>query len=348
MGKKLAIKGHSIRGNEVIEILEMMGGKNCYNVIEGWQKQIRAGEYIFDDEGMYFLTLEEFLKKYPFKVGDKVMNCYGDSFTIKSMSWSVDCETMVYDFENTAIVLAAEDIEFVNENKPLFKNGDVVKLKGCPDKNLFWIVMDVLEDGYIFNDGKKYSFNDQHHYEKSSREVINIKPSKMKNVLVELLEHIKTTPKEDLEREFEEIESEGWFQIGPSVEEFIDFCNKINKKPKYPTTYEECCGIIGIPRHEVEIDLPQPYQQKMFNLFKLLICRDAYWKIAGEEMGLGKPWEPDWNDINRKYFISLTCDGIGLYDDFRNPQVLAFPIEEMRDAFYENFKDLIESCKELL
>lgn len=81
---------------------------------------------------------------------------------------------------------------------------------------------------------------------------------------------------------------------------------------------------------------------------ELYIARDAYWKIAGEQMGLDKPWEPDWNDLNRKYFISLTCDGIGLYDDFRNPQFLVFPTKEMRDAFYENFKDLIETCKELL
>jgi hypothetical protein len=28
--------------------------------------------------------------------------------------------------------------------------------------------------------------------------------------------------------------------------------------------------------------------------------------------------------------------------------ILVFPTAEMRDAFYENFKDLIESCKELL
>lgn len=28
--------------------------------------------------------------------------------------------------------------------------------------------------------------------------------------------------------------------------------------------------------------------------------------------------------------------------------VLEFPTEEMRDAFFENFKDLIKSCKELL
>ena len=62
----------------------------------------------------------------------------------------------------------------MNEIKPLFKTGDVVKLKGCPDKNIFWIVMDVIEDGYIFNDGIKYSFDDQHHYEKSDREIIDM------------------------------------------------------------------------------------------------------------------------------------------------------------------------------
>ena len=28
--------------------------------------------------------------------------------------------------------------------------------------------------------------------------------------------------------------------------------------------------------------------------------------------------------------------------------ILTFPTEEMRDAFFENFKDLIEKCKELL
>jgi hypothetical protein len=31
-----------------------------------------------------------------------------------------------------------------------------------------------------------------------------------------------------------------------------------------------------------------------------------------------------------------------------NNTILAFPTEEMRDEFYENFKYLIEQCKELL
>jgi hypothetical protein len=29
-------------------------------------------------------------------------------------------------------------------------------------------------------------------------------------------------------------------------------------------------------------------------------------------------------------------------------RILVFPTEEMRDAFYENFKDLIEKCKKFL
>jgi hypothetical protein len=37
---------------------------------------------------------------------------------------------------------------------------------------------------------------------------------------------------------------------------------------------------------------------------KLLICRDAYWKIAGEQLELDKPWEPDWSTESEvKYVI---------------------------------------------
>ena len=116
------------------------------------------------------------------------------------------------------------------------------------------------------------------------------------------------------------------------------------KKKEYPKTYEECCEVIGVSRHDVEIDLPQPYQQNMFNLFKLLICRDAYWKIAGTEMGLGKPWEPDWEECNHPSH----CIFIGLGNFKHLSHILAFPTAEMRDAFYENFKEELEICKELL
>lgn len=137
----------------------------------------------------------------------------------------------------------------------------------------------------------------------------------------------------------------------------IDDDNKIvltEKQSKYPKTYEECCDIIGLNQHDVEIDLPQPFQQKMFNLFKLLICRDAYWKIAGEEMKLGKSWEPDYTEESWeqgsliKYVIYYTGTNITKERKCMPSYILSFPTEEMRDAFYNNFKDLIEQCKELL
>jgi hypothetical protein len=140
------------------------------------------------------------------------------------------------------------------------------------------------------------------------------------------------------------------------------------KKPKYPTTYAECCEVlvgrkpkpneISFDKMELclvdldntqSIDFQNPYLPQFNSLFRLRMCRDAYWKIYGEETGLGKPWKPDWkNTKNVKYGITLHDDIITkIY--LRNENViLAFPTEEIRDIFYKNFKDLIEECKELL
>lgn len=107
MSKKLAILGHKTRGKEVIELLEMLGGKNCYNwsgfdgcayyVIEGCKNEIRAGEYIFGDEDMHFFTLEEFLEKYPFKIGDKVIDeADGCPGVVCEMKWDEGLSDMKY------------------------------------------------------------------------------------------------------------------------------------------------------------------------------------------------------------------------------------------------------------
>ena len=121
----------------------------------------------------------------------------------------------------------------------------------------------------------------------------------------------------------------------------------VKKKPKYPATFEECLNMLycksvlsHIIGHKAEL---------LLNLEKLLICRDAYWKIAGEEMGLDKPWKPDWKHGKDKFYCICTTEGeIVLGEWYIDNKILAFPTIEMRDAFYENFKDLIEQCKELL
>lgn len=66
-------------------------------------------------------------------------------------------------------------------------------------------------------------------------------------------------------------------------------------------------------------------------------------------MGLGKPLEPDWEKADeRKYCIVNTEGNIAKWVQKTTNKILAFPTEEMRDEFYENFKVLIESVKELL
>ena len=130
------------------------------------------------------------------------------------------------------------------------------------------------------------------------------------------------------------------------------------KKTEYPKTYEECCKILGLLNVDLcfNADYRSFYASKeqwkrlgLINQFyQLLICRDAYWKIAGEEMGLGKPWAPN---CNSGYFIPAIIYRSGSIQkvevQYRNV-ILAFPTPELRDAFYENFKEEIESCKELL
>ena len=77
---KIAIQGHPIRGHEVIQILESLGGKkradltgrmftqyyfiNCNGDID-LNLKVNLPDY-------KFYTLEEFEKEFPFKVGDKV------------------------------------------------------------------------------------------------------------------------------------------------------------------------------------------------------------------------------------------------------------------------------------
>lgn len=126
----------------------------------------------------------------------------------------------------------------------------------------------------------------------------------------------------------------------------------------YPKTYDECCKVLGFLNVDLcfnadyrSFDASKEQWKKlglMNQFYQLIICRDAYWKIAGEEMGLGKPWEPDWNTNELKYIIYYENDKLWFNDEISRNTILVFPTEEMRDAFYENFKEEIEICKELL
>ena len=122
----------------------------------------------------------------------------------------------------------------------------------------------------------------------------------------------------------------------------------MKKKFKYPNSYLSCCDVLGI--EDVITQGCNGYKSDLLTVLqKLLICRNAYWKIAGEEMGLGKPWEPDWStESDVKYVIEVYRNNVRKNAQYYFNTILTFPTIEMRDAFYENFKDLIENVKEFL
>ena len=138
MSKKLAIKGHPTRGNEVIELLEMMGG---------YKDSLLKDDDIYDDNYFYFIlaednnaidgyplkykdkvdedyvifTLEEFLKEYPFKVGDKVhIYVQNDDIDgrydievaeISSMRWNRACCKIAYKMKDINREFYKEEIK---------------------------------------------------------------------------------------------------------------------------------------------------------------------------------------------------------------------------------------------
>jgi hypothetical protein len=296
---KLAILGHEYRGKEVIEILEMLGGENSYKYfgdddsavysIEGQEIVIYELEAIKSEEYNVF-SLEEFLEKFPYKVGDKVKvlaNMYCGVFDIQDMAWY--CVSKVVKYNILGYWLSAENL------LPYKEEGDMEEKNN--DNHIKWD----LPVGYEFQD--------------KEGNVIN-----------------------------------------------TDTIKLVKKQPQYPKTYEECCKVMGVDHEnypsirnlilddgEEEIT---KYEEELLDgltyLWELKICRDAYWKIAGEQMGLGKPWVTDWNQNTEKYVIYpyqylFSIDK----ENYRNT-VLAFPTKEMRDAFYESFKDFIEECKEFL
>ena len=305
MGKKLAIKGHPTRGKEVIELLEMMGGKNRHNLnglfsenayylIGGpHNDEILGGEYMFGNENIYWFTLEEFLKKHPFKVGDLVDRSI-DYVTcvIDNMRWNSEKCCVEYHLN-------------------YFNGGDYG-----------WHISDCLikpekEDVII---GTKIESTGFMQMEKTASVIFN-----------------SANYGDEVELQLGDYEIE--VRDGKTY--------AVKKKPKYPNDYEECVRIAkNIHGYDIHIDVPA-YGELMESFVKLLICRDAYWKIAGEEMGLGKPWEPATQDII--WGITRSKDEVEKYRClYGKTYLLEFPSEEMRDAFYENFKDLIEQCKELL
>jgi len=356
MRKKIAIKGHPTRGKEVIELLEMMGGKNkyYYKCIElrvgftiGSDGSICRVTYNLYDDFRVF-TLEEFLEKYPFKVGDKaVYEDDNDIVAISEIKWDDTVGDIFYNVKRID-----EDDYFLCPPELLkpYKETDMNENKFGTAKEPLELKSNAVKlvDGKVIDNFRKESCERCGSQRCSGQDDELVYCERFKKIL----EENKFPSFEPMFKMNDELEYKipDGYEITEVSKDKV-FIKPI--KPKYPTTYDECCEIMGVDLWntlwgEDATEYEEQTEDLINTLIKLKVCRDVYWKIAGEKMRLGNPWRPDWENGRSKFCI-INCENRitrGAYA-FANT-ILAFPTEEMRDVFYENFKNLIEQCKELL
>ena len=425
----IAIKGHATRGKEVIQLLEMLDGVNYYNLkgsVDSYFYYIDESNKIYscwdpNVKNVIIYTLEEFEKKYPYKVGDDVITKSNNVYKIKEMMWNN--KEIVYalgDGESNICWYNTAELQPYKEELTMKKKSKLIDIRPKLIGNEcvhFPIPTDMKLE---VKDGMCYLYRDCGKHKESK-------------CLQELKEYLDNATTEQLEEDWKELEK--FSKVGPVADEYVEQCKRegvnlqelerkldealeketteslnkwldeenvntnnlctrcvyavdnhcglrgftndfnrlycsaqnadklpngfelqpdgyfswVDSKPTYPKNYKECCEVLGYSGNYNMI-LTTDIDCKLFNaLYRLKVCRDAYWKIAGEQMGLDKPWEPDWNDVCDKYTIYIVY-GNEIWRDKGQTinTLLAFPTEEMRDTFYENFKDLIEQCKELL
>ena len=181
---ELGIIGHETRGEEVVKILETLGGKNHYKLkltgddenhfyyITNHYKDIN-NSHIGPDEikGYEIFSLEGFLEKFPYKVGDKVefwseVDYYGrtelETSEIISMRWnSARCE-IAYRLKGECKEFYKSDIKGkANDDGNLFHTTneyeDIVEksFQGGYEKCKLDIQLNGYElpEGYHFTDG---------------------------------------------------------------------------------------------------------------------------------------------------------------------------------------------------
>lgn len=151
---KLAIKSHATRGKEVIEILKMLGGRTAGYSGLGSQYyyyidecgNITGTTELSNCETFVTYTLEQFLEKFPHKVGDEVL-IDNEICTITRAVW--DISRVVYKVNNNDY-----DI-FVVEQLQSYKEEIKVELKlNSVKNNMEWNYKNVIIS--IESDGKFY------------------------------------------------------------------------------------------------------------------------------------------------------------------------------------------------
>lgn len=146
-----------------------------------------------------------------------------------------------------------------------------------------------------------------------------------------------------------------WYKQGGDLKEVaLQAFNEDELKDNFPTSWDEYNIKAGWVMDRIKAgSLPGSANYCYFNtkeeaeafvaLGKLIQLRDEYWRLDGN-------WKPDWTDdiIQKKFSIYIDFSGVKKAIYYHTNQTFVFSTPELRDKFYNNFKDLIEEAKMFL
>ena len=252
---KLAIIGHNIRGNEVIKILEMLGGENVYNkscsndsLFCYISDENRICELPISESYRDFIlfTLEEFLEKYPYKVGDEVfITKRNKKAIVDRVYWCRD--TVTYWLKYYGFIEGNWTAEHLQPYKE-----EIMEEKGniSDGYHTFNELYEyrLLYNASMFNELAKQGLYDVHKSRKHSDGTIPFGDENWFIVQAEL-------PTGQISNHYE---MKDWDLFNVPEKEKAntydghtpqDVAKRLREflipNTKYPTTYEECCKILG-------------------------------------------------------------------------------------------------------
>lgn len=126
----------------------------------------------------------------------------------------------------------------------------------------------------------------------------------------------------------------------------------ISKTTNLPKTFEDCCKVLDVsPYIGLIYDLNDGADDSLNTIHlellrafrELMICRDAYRKIAG-----WKPWKNAYNGQREMFCIAQSGPTVRFDKCTYQGCMLMFPTEDMCKVFYENFKELIIKCHDII
>jgi hypothetical protein len=109
----------------------------------------------------------------------------------------------------------------------------------------------------------------------------------------------------------------------------------------FPKTYYECYQLLFNETSVKEqiLNINEEYAKDITPFIKLKICRDAYWKILNCTDKTNCKFNISVNEFTKKAYK---------FEKWTTSIFLRFPDRDSRRIFFDNFKELIEECKQFI